>query len=765
MNQLPNIIQDLALILVLAGVVTLIFKRLRQPLILGYIVAGFICGPHLSVFPTVADTSGVSTWADIGVIFLMFTLGLEFSFKKLVKMGPSPIIAACTIIFCMIGLGSLAGHSFGWNRMNSLFLGGMLAMSSTTVIYKALDDMGLRQQRFASSVLGALVVEDILGILLMVILSTMAISNQFEGTELVYSLIKLVFVLVLWFIVGVFLIPTFLRKARALMSSETLLVVALGLCFLMVVIAVSMGYSAAFGAFMMGSILAETIEAEQINTVVAPVKDLFGAIFFVSVGMMVDPSVIGQYWLPITVLVLLIIAGQAVFGTTGFILSGQPLRVSIQCGFSMAQIGEFAFIIASLGVSLKVTEPFLYPVVVAVSVITTFLTPYMIRLAPHAADKIESHMPSRIRQTLSSNSYITSANSESTWHRLIVALVKQTLIYSVLCIAILTLSLSSLLPLGRQLFGHWYGNAVCGIVTFMILSLFVRAIVMRKNHSDDFRALWNENVYNRFPLVFTIIVRYLIASSFVFYLVNYLSPYSAILHWFAAFALMGCTMMSHRIQTKSKGLEDLFMRNLKSRDIKARHSGEAAPTYANQLLTHDVHLTIIQIPMNSTMAGQSLRQLDLARKTGVMVAAIVRSGHRINVPGGDAVLFPGDKIQIIGSDSSIKTFCETVNTSTWPDNFTVTDDDLVLRSITVAPDSALCNKAVCQSRMREDYECMLIGFEETNGQIGLPQAQRIIRESDHLWVVGEKAAIHRLLTESSNAQKETTNAQSTETAS
>lgn len=745
MSQLPNIIQDLALILVLAGIVTLIFKRLRQPLILGYIVAGFICGPHLSIFPTIADINSVSTWADIGVIFLMFTLGLEFSFKKLVKMGPSPVIAACTIIFCMIGLGALAGHFFGWNRMNSLFLGGMLAMSSTTVIYKALDDMGLRQQRFASSVLGALVVEDILGILLMVILSTMAVSNQFEGTELFYSLLKLAFVLILWFIVGVFLIPTFLRRARPLMSSETLLIMALGFCFLMVVIAVNMGYSAAFGAFMMGSILAETVEAEQINTVVAPVKDLFGAIFFVSVGMMVDPGIIGQYWLPIVILILLIIVGQAIFGTMGFMLSGKPLRVAIQCGFSMAQIGEFAFIIASLGVSLKVTEPFLYPVVVAVSVITTFLTPYMIRLAPRAADAVGHHMPYRVRHVLNSESYIASANSENTWRRLIDALVKQTLAYSVLCIAMLAISLSSLLPLSRKLLGHWYGNAFCGVVTFLVLSLFVRAIVMRKNHSDDFRALWNEKIYNRFPLIFTIIVRYLIASSFVFYLINYLSPYSTILHWLIAFALMGCIMMSHRIQIRSKGLEDLFMRNLKSRDVQAQRSGEAAPTYADQLLTHDVHLTIIQIPMNSTLAGQSLRQLDLANKTGVMVAAIVRSGQRINVPGGDAILFPGDKIQIIGSDDNIKAFCETINTSIFPDIVLADDNDLVLRSITVGTDSTLCNKTVCQSRLREDYECMLIGFEEDNGQIGLPQAQRIIMPDDRLWVVGEKVAIHRLV--------------------
>ena len=356
MHGLPPIINDLALILVLAGVVTLLFKRLKQPLILGYIVAGAICGPHLDIFPSVVDVASVSVWADIGVIFLMFTLGLEFSFRKLIKMGPAPMVAACTIIFCMIGLGSIAGRCFGWDHMNSLFLGGMLAMSSTTVIFKALDDMGLRQQKFASSVLGALVVEDILGILLMVILSTMAVSNNLQGDELIHSLLRLGLVLVVWFIVGIFLIPTLLRKVRPLMSNETLLIVSLGLCFLMVALAVSSGYSAAFGAFIMGSILADTIEAEKINAVVSSVKDLFGAIFFVSVGMLVDPAIIAQYWLPILVLVLVIVVGQAVFGTMGFLLSGQPLRVAMQCGFSMSQIGEFAFIIASLGMSLGVTS-------------------------------------------------------------------------------------------------------------------------------------------------------------------------------------------------------------------------------------------------------------------------------------------------------------------------------------------------------------------------------------------------------------------------
>ncbi|MBP5732131.1 MAG: cation:proton antiporter, partial [Bacteroidaceae bacterium] len=569
----------MALILVIAGVATLLMKRLRQPLILGYIVAGFLCGPHLDIFPSVTDSERVSVWADIGVIFLMFTLGLEFSFRKLVKMGPSPVVAACTIIFCMIGLGSVAGHCFGWSKMNSLFLGGMLAMSSTTVIFKALDDMGLRQQKFASAVLGALVVEDILGILLMVLLSTMAVSNRLEGAELAHSLLRLGLVLVVWFIVGIFLIPTLLRKARPLMSRETLLIVAVGLCFLMVVLAVMNGYSAAFGAFMMGSILAETIEADKINEVVAPVKDLFGAIFFVSVGMLVDPAVIAQYWLPIVVLVLVIIVGQTVFGSVGFLLSGQPLRVAMQCGFSMTQIGEFAFIIASLGVSLGVTEGFLYPVVVAVSVITTFITPYMIKLAPRAYAKVEKHLPVKLQQAMESNHDITSAESESAWRRLTGALLKQTLAYGVLCIAILTVCLSSLLPMMTGLLGNWWGKAVTGVVTFLAMSLFLRAIVMRKNHSDDYRALWAESFYNRFPLVFTILVRYVIATAFVFYLINYLTQLPALAEWALAFVLVGATLFSRSIKVSSKGLEDLFLKNLKSRELHAQRSGKAAPMY------------------------------------------------------------------------------------------------------------------------------------------------------------------------------------------
>ena len=460
MSELSPLISDLALILICAGVMTLLFKKLKQPLVLGYIVAGFVCSPHFTFTPSVVDSANINTWSEIGVIFLLFALGLEFSFKKLMKVGGSAIMSACTIIFCMIMVGIFTGWLFDWKRMDCLFLGGMLAMSSTTIIYKAFDDMGLRQQRFAGLVLSILILEDILAIVLMVILSTLAVSQNFEGGEMVYSILKLVFFLTLWFVVGIYLIPLFLKKVRPLMSNETLLIVSLAMCFGMVYGAASVGFSPAFGAFVMGSILSETLDSEHIEKLVSPVKDLFGAIFFVSVGMMVDPTMIVEYRYPIIALVIAVILGQTIFGTLGVLLSGQPLKIAMQSGFSLTQIGEFAFIIASLGVSLHVTSNFLYPIVVAVSVITTFITPYMIRLAVPTYNIIDKCMPERWRRLLDRYSSGTSSvNHENNWKKLVSAILRIVLIFSVVSIAITILCLHFLSPFCIRVIGDFRGSS------------------------------------------------------------------------------------------------------------------------------------------------------------------------------------------------------------------------------------------------------------------------------------------------------------------
>lgn len=734
---MENFISDLAIILISAGIVTLLFKRLKQPLVLGYIVAGFLAGPHMPYTPSVSDMTSIHTWADIGVIFLMFTLGLEFSFKKIVKMGVGPIIAACSVMFCMMSVGSMVGHFFGWGSMNSLFLGGMLAMSSTTIIYKAFDDLGLRQQKFASEVLSVLILEDILGILLMVVLSAVAVSRQFEGMALVGNLLQLGFFLILWFVVGVYVIPIFLRKAHRLMNRETLLVVSIGLCFLLVVVAQKAGYSSAFGAFMMGSILAETLEAEQIERVVSPVKDLFGAIFFVSVGMLVDPAVLATYWLPILVICLAIIAGQAVFGTTSFLLSGQPLRIAVQGGFSLAQIGEFAFILASLGTTLGVTSDFLYPVVVAVSIITTFFTPYMIRAARPTYQWLERIVPANVMQRLAergTKAAPTIAHEEGVWKRLLTALVSQVGAYLTLSVAVILISFSVLLPLSCALLGHWWGNAVCGLLTLIVSSPFLRAIVMRKNHSEEWKELSRQGRLHRMALWITFVLRYAIAAAAVYYVFNFLSPLWWPWHVAAAIAVVGLFIASRQTKWISIKMERTFLQNLRSREARALADG-TEPGYAGRLTNRNIHIAELEVPDNSAWAGRRLCELAFSHEDGVMIAAIVRGAHRINVPDGEAMIFPADRIEVIGSDDSLQHFQQRMQSEQAA--YPLAASRLQLRRLLIRQGSPFIGLALRDSNIRSAYHCMVVGFEDGDGNIIPATAERVILRNDVLWVVGE----------------------------
>ena len=750
MDNLAPLISDLALILIVAGVVTLVFKRLKQPLVLGYIVAGFLAGPHMPYTPSVEDLTSIHLWSEIGVIFLMFTLGLEFSFKKIVKMGIGPVIAACTVMFCMIGVGRFLGTLFGWDSMNSLFLGGMLAMSSTTIIYKALDDLGLRQQKFAGEVLSVLILEDILGILLMVVLSALAVSRHFEGAELMGSLLKLGFFLILWFVVGVYVVPLFLRGTRKWMNRETLLVVSVGLCFLLVVIASKAGYSSAFGAFMMGSILAETVEAESIERVTAPVKDLFGAIFFVSVGMMVDPAVLAEYWLPILAICVAIIIGQAVFGTIGFLLSGQPLRVAVQCGFSLAQIGEFAFILAALGVSLHVTADFLYPVVVAVSIITTFLTPYMIRAAAPAYEWLERSMPKPVRRMAGHaprGRRAKKTGDASDWKRLLIALTCISVAYTTLCVAAVGISFASLLPASRGVLGHWPGNVVCGVLTILVASPFLRAIVMRKNHSEEWKSIARRGRLARVGLWSTFAVRYMLAAAVVYYVLDFLSPFWWPFHVAASLLIVAGMVASRGVKWVSIKMERTFMQNLKIREVSARRAAVAGmPAYARRLEARNIHIAQLEIPANSRWGGRTLAELSVSHTDGVMVVAIRRGDYRINIPDGHTEIYPGDGIEAIGDDAGIAAFAARLQSEVHADMTEASGGArLAVRRLIIRDGSPFEGHTLSGSGIRSRHHCMVIGFEEENDVIAYATAERKIMRGDTLWVVGEEQAVKKLL--------------------
>ena len=570
MTQLEPLISDLALILICAGTMTLLFKSLKQPIVLGYIVAGFLASPNMPYMPSVSDMHGIHLWSEIGVIFLLFALGLEFSFKKILKMGAAPIIAAIAIILGMMYVGSLTGSLFGWSDMDCIYLGGMLAMSSTTIIFKAFDDMGLRQKRFAGLVLSVLIIEDILAIVLMVMLSTLAVSKEFEGSQMFSSILQLGLYLVLWFTVGLYFIPMVLRKLKPLMNDETLLIIALALCFGMVVAASVAGFSAAFGAFVMGSILAETVEAEKIEHLVAPVKNLFGAIFFVSVGMMVDMNLIVEYIVPILCIIAAIMLGQTVLSTCGFLLSGQSLKTSMQCSFSLTQIGEFAFILATLGTSLHVTSDFLYPIVVAVSVFTTFTTPYMIRLAEPAYNVVSRILPGKWKARLERN---TNENDEKApdelqqiWKSCFKRFVFIMLINSVICAAIMSLMLYYGQPVIEGMVPSQWVHPVTSLIALVLCSPFLWLLLRAGADSPEVNKLWESGPRWRVRLTAYGVLRIIVTVVFVSYFVDYAIPWTSWLGMFALVAIVFIIFYSSVLEKQGKRLVRNFTDNLSARE-------------------------------------------------------------------------------------------------------------------------------------------------------------------------------------------------------
>jgi len=577
MSQLEPLIADLALILICAGVMTLLFKSLKQPIVLGYIVAGFLASPNMPYMPSVSDMHGIHLWSEIGVIFLLFALGLEFSFKKILKMGAAPIIAAISIILAMMYVGAFTGSLFGWSDMDCVYLGGMLAMSSTTIIFKAFDDMGLRKKRFAGLVLSVLIIEDILAIVLMVMLSTLAVSKEFEGSQMLESILQLGLYLVLWFTVGLYFIPLALRKLKPLMNSETLLIISLALCFGMVVAASAAGFSAAFGAFVMGSILAETVEAEEIEHLVSPVKNLFGAIFFVSVGMMVDVNLIIEYIVPILSIIAAVILGQTILSTCGFLLSGQSLKTSMQCSFSLTQIGEFAFILATLGTSLHVTSDFLYPIVVAVSVFTTFTTPYMIRLAEPAYHALTRVLPAGLIAKLERNTDETDEKApdelQQLWNGCFKRFIFNMLINSVLCIAIMSVMLYYGQPIIAGIVPEQWVHAVTALIALVLCSPFLWMLMRADADSPEVDKLWESGSRWRVRLTACGLLRLIIAAIFVSYFVDYAIPWSSLLGIFALVAILLIIFYSSRLERQSKGLTRKFTDNLNARE-KANHSSD-----------------------------------------------------------------------------------------------------------------------------------------------------------------------------------------------
>ena len=748
MSDELNLVRDLAVILISAGIFTIISKALKQPLILGYIIAGFLIGPHVKFFFNISSAEAVHQWSEIGLIFMMFGLGLEFSFKKLLKVGSGALVTAGTKFVGVFVIGFIVGQALSWTVMESIFLAGLMSMSSTAVVLKSYDDMGLKNKPYAGLVFGTLVVEDLIAILLMVLLSTMAVSNQFAGGELVGALTKLVFFIILVFVVGIYLIPTILKKARRFLNDEILLLVSIGLCFAMVSIASAAGFSSSLGAFVMGSILAETMESEHIEHLVSPIKDLFGAIFFVSVGMMIAPEIILHNWFIILILAVLVILTHIVFSAAGILLTGNGFENSVHTGFSLAQLGEFGFIIASVGVSLGVMRDFIYPVIVAVSVITTFTTPYMIRLAGPAYSLLQKKLPegalNRLNQMeRTSNS---SAAERSDWHKLLSAYFVRILLYSVILVALMIASRTLLEPLVGGLLpdlSKFIQNLITVSITLAVMAPLLYGLAVNKGSADVYaKRLMKAKPSNSWPIMGLLLGRFFLAIAFVLVVI---STHFDLAGWTALLLILGGVVFflisRHRVRERSTSMESKFFDNLNAKETLARKNAPVTASIRAKMAGYDVHLDKVKVSADSSYIGMMLKEIPIRDESGANVIKITRGNHSILVPDGNEKVYPGDELLTVGTEEQLEALRKMFDASL----VATTEDKLEfnVEPVEVKGNSYLQGVSLKSLDIRKS-NCMVISVLRGNDMIINPRADIIFEPGDVVWIAGDTASVDYL---------------------
>lgn len=737
MIHLPDLIADLGLILAAAGITTLLFKKIKQPLVLGYILAGVLVGPHISFMPTVTDHKSITIWAEIGVIFLLFSLGLEFSFKKLAKVGGSAGITAVIEVVFMLLVGYAAGQLMGWSNMDSIFLGGILSVSSTTIIIRAFEELGVKHKKFAGLVFGVLIVEDLVAILLLVLLSTLAVSQQFAGGEMLTSILKLAFFLVIWFLGGIFLIPTFLKRTKKLMNDETMLIVSLALCLVMVLLAVKVGFSPALGAFIMGSILAETTQAEKIEHLTKSVKDLFAAIFFVSVGMLIDPKILLDYAFPILIVTIATVLGKLISSTLGALLSGQPLKTSVQAGMSLAQIGEFSFIIATLGLTLKVTSEFLYPIAVAASAITTFTTPYLIKVSEPFYNFLNRILPKKWLDGIDRYSSGTHGiTTMSDWKTLLRGYAFNTIIHGAILTGIVLLASRYLHPfVSKHLLNGNNGIIVTLIITLCLMVPFLYALAIRRIERKAYSHLWLNKRYTRGPLVAIEFLRIALAIFFVsFLMVQFYNTWIAIT---TALVLIigGMIIFSRKLQSFYERMENRFLYNLHARDQENKQP---------EILPWDSHLLELTVSPESELVGKSLIDLAIREKHGVNIALIERGKIMIPTPNRDEKLYPHDKVLIIGTDDQLASVTPLFE-GMLSDESTFPKQDMSLQKVVITSKSPVFGQSIRSSGIREQTQGLVVGIERNGQRILNPDSNMVFENEDIVWIVGNNKRIPELL--------------------
>ncbi len=748
MGHLPKLIEDLALILIVAAFVVLIFRKIKQPLVLGYIIAGFLVSPNFKIFPSIVDSENIKTLAEIGVIFLLFSLGLEFSFKKLMNVGGSASVTAFIEIIFITVAGYFTAKLLGWSTMDSLFLGGMLASSSTTIIIRAFDELGVKTKNFAKTVFGVLVVEDIVVILLMVLLSTIAVTKEFEGIQILFTVAKLLFFLSLWFLLGIFLLPTFLKKIKHLVDEEILLILSIGLCLGMVLLATNVGFSAELGAFVMGSIIAETTLAEKVEHTLKPVKDLFGAVFFVSVGMMINYDAMITYAWPIFIVTLLTLFGKMVSSTLGALVSGQPLKQSVQVGMSMAQIGEFAFIVATLGLSLGVISDFLFPVAVGVSAITTFTTPYLIKFSEPFYNWLVKVIPPKYLAKINKYSANTqSIQAENSWQTILKNYGRIIVINGIIIIAVYLLFSNFIIPtINENLESNDIKNIIGNALPILFILPFLWALMAKRPSSGSYKELWTKTKYNRGPLLIIEIARFVLGIAILGFFLDRFASTEISFFITIPVALILIIFFSKKLNRFYNRLEKRFISNLNDRSEKS--DPDAVTRLAgttdgiSNLAAWDVHIIELEVNPLADYIGKNLNELQWREKYGINIGYIRRGEKLIHTPDRNQILMPYDKVGIIATDDQFQIFKFIFDSRELvPEQNT---DHIKLGKILINHHSPAKGLSIRESGIRDKTDGLVIAIRRGDERILNPDSSEILQVDDIVWVVGNGKKIEKL---------------------
>jgi CPA2 family monovalent cation:H+ antiporter-2 len=738
MIHLPELISDLALIMITAALVTVVFQKLKQPIVLGYLLAGFLVSSSVSFFPTINDPTSIQVWAEIGVIFLLFGLGLEFSYSKMAEYGKSAAITASVEVIFMLGLGYLTGRALGWSQWDSVFLGAILSISSTSIIVRAFEEMNLKAKGFAQFVFGVLVFEDLLAILILVALAAIGASRGQVGLTWLGVIPFLIFFLTLTFTLGVYLVPQVFKRLKKELNDETVLILCVGLCLVLVVLATKSGFSPALGAFLMGSIIGGTKEAKRVEHLLHPIRNLFAAVFFVSVGMLIEPKYLVEHWSAILIVIAVTIIGKTLSTTIGAVMSGRTPRDSIRSGLSLAQIGEFSFIIATLGISLKLTSAFLYPITVAVAVITTFTTPYLIRWSSPIANWVENKMSAKMRERISDyRQAVTTASGSDVKTLIFQAIGFAPLVNMVLVIALIWAMRNWVMPLSGDLIPIDIRKYIFAFATLLLVAPFLWGIM----HS---RARVSEDSSTDLRAVFfgVLIARALLSLMLVFFIFGSFLNDSIVSLVLITTVFLGLFFGRRFLETPYRRFEKRFLDNLLEDNGK---TGVQAQTKLAEPSLHltpwDAQLRKVQVSSDSKHATKSLLEANLREAYGVMVALIDRGSRQIMTPGRNEVILPADVLYLIGTE-------EQIEKARFDLEF-LADDSREEENIGLAPlrllaPSPFLHKSIRDSGLREATHGLIVGIERKGSRILNPDSMIALEEGDLLWIVGRRDLIQDL---------------------